>query len=162
MKTKKQKLELYNRTNHKSRKLKQIQRNGFNNEEDYLNYLNQEFTEVKKVTRGELQNIIMNSPDSIITVKYKVQPKIADIRKQLYDLYPNKGHILSKSEYKKKINNVVNLKGRERLITGYHDNNIKAGRVLFYEIDQDNQRRYVDLRTIDSAIINYEIKYIIK
>lgn len=140
------------------------------------NYVNEmlssaaQFTDTKKVTRTELTHIVLSYPRIAMTVHFNKQVKEADVKKALYNLYPNKGKIISQKDFEKQVRSALSLKGEERVMKGRHygntDNN---GRIQFIDMGlgtkqagaNDARQRLVDPRTLNWAIID-GVKYVVK
>lgn len=119
------------------------------------------------VSRTQLIDIVDKNSYTIMTVTFAKQPKEADVRKKLHALYPNKGNIISETDFKLKCNNILNevMKGESRVLIGYHTGNKDAsGRYYFNDMETitDEKKRpelrLVDPRTLESVIVK-DVEY---
>lgn len=130
-----------------------------------------QYNETKKLTRTELTQIVLNSPRIAMTVNFNKKVKETDVKKALYNLYPNKGKITSQKDYEKQVRQALDLKGEERTMKGRHYGSVDAnGRLHFIDMalgtkdvknNVDSRQRLVDPRTLNWAIIDgikYEVK----
>lgn len=125
----------------------------------------EQFEKIQKVSRTEIIEKFINHSRTAMTVNFNKKLKEEEIKKQLYDL-----KFRNKTEYKKEIDRVIDLKGEERTMTGRHNGRVdEFGRVLFIDmqIEKENSKGYdvrqrlVDPRTINWCIID-NVKYIVK
>lgn len=127
----------------------------------------------KIMSRTDITNLFLSSPNVVLTVNYNKQVKEDDVKKQLHNLYPNKGgKILSEADFKSKVNAALSgaLIGEERTMVGRHyGSQDEFGRVRFIDMNEtndptkeyDTRQRLVDPRTINYAILR-GIKYKVK
>ncbi len=128
--------------------------------------LSGEHSAVEEKTKTEISDIVSHNPYTIMTVTFNKQVKEKDVKKKLYDLYMNKGSIISELEFRDKCDQILNevLKGEERVLIGYHTGKTDhAGRLYFFDMEtkgKDNKPefRLVDLRTISCVIVR-DVKY---
>lgn len=128
--------------------------------------------ETRKVSRSEAVEIFKSFPKTAMTVNFNLKVKAEDVVKELKALYPNKGKIVSKTDYDKQIAQSVKdaLEGKERTMVGRHYGSFDDfGRVTFIDMDlpkdtsksYDTRTRQVDPRTINWLVVNgvkYEVK----
>jgi len=129
-----------------------------------------QFGKTEKITRTELTELVITSARLAMTVNFNKKVAVADVKKALHALYPNKGGIVSQAQFKKNVNKAVDLKGEERTMVGRHYGTTDStGRLQFIDMkaikkvgaDYDSRQRLVDPRTLNWAIINgvkYEVK----
>lgn len=129
-----------------------------------------QFTETKKLTRTELTELVIASARLAMTVNFNKKVAVADVKKALHALYPNKGGIVSEAQFKKNVNKAVDLKGEERTMVGRHYGTTDStGRLQFIDMkairkvgaDYDSRQRLVDPRTLNWAImagVKYQVK----
>lgn len=132
-----------------------------------------QFEIAKTMSRTDIINLFLASANTALTVNYNKQVDKAEVKKQLYNLYPNKGgKILSETEYQKRVALALSdaLIGEERTMIGRHyGQQDEFGRVKFIDMEQtrdktkdfDNRQRLVDTRTINWLILKgvmYKVK----
>lgn len=141
----------------------------------YVNsYLNSDsqYSEEVEVTKTELANIILKNPYVVMSVCYNKAVEQKEVKESLYELYPNKGKMLSQADYKKSIDKIIKnaLLGPERIIKGVHHGFVnELGRLQFIDMtiekdlskDYDNRYRQVDTRTAKWCIV-FGKKYVAK
>lgn len=127
----------------------------------------------KTMSRTDLTNLFLASTNTALTVNYNKKVKDEDVKKQLHDLYPNKGgKILSEADFKKKVNETLKgvVEGEERTMVGRHYGSVdEFGRIRFIDMDEkrdpskdyDTRQRLVDPRTLNWLILK-GIKYKVK
>ncbi len=130
-------------------------------------------TETKKMSRTDLANLFLSSPNIICSVNFNTKVDQKEVLKQLVELYPNKGgKILSQADYEKAINKALKsaLVGEERTMVGRHyGSQDEFGRISFIDMeekkdatkDYDTRSRKVDPRTLNWLIlrgVKYEAK----
>ncbi len=127
-----------------------------------------QFTDTKEVSRTEIIDILLKNPNIVMTVNFNKQIKEADVRKEIYELYPNKGgKLLSESEFKKNVNSILKkaLEGEPRVMEGFHYSEVNSfGRLSFIDMNIDkslSRIRQVDPRTVNEIILK-GTKYIVK
>lgn len=132
-----------------------------------------QFDSEKVMSRTDITNLFLASTSTALTVNYNKQVKEDEVKKQLYDLYPNKGgKILSEADFKKKVAAALSgaLTGEERTMVGRHyGSQDEFGRVRFIDMeevkdpkkDYDTRQRLVDPRTINWVILR-GVKYVVK
>lgn len=132
-----------------------------------------QFTETKKVSRTELADIVIKATNKAITLNFNKVIKEADVKAQIYELYPNKGgKILSEADFKKNVNSILKsaLSGDERTMVGFHSGHYDGfGRVHFTDMEvvkdpsksYDTRSRLFDPRSLNWAIVD-GIKYVEK
>lgn len=125
----------------------------------------QQVTSTEKLTRTELTEKFLSHPRIAMTVNFNKQVKPTDIKKEIVNLYPNKGgKLMSESDFKKHVSKALNLKGEERTMVGRHYGEQDAnGRVPFIDMQVTTgiRQRLVDPRTLNWMIVNgvrYEVK----
>lgn len=133
----------------------------------------EQFDSEKKMSRTDIVNLFLSSPNVVLTVNYNKQIKEDEVKRQLCDLYPNKGgKLLSEADFTKRVNECLTaaLVGEERTMTGRHyGQKDEFGRIRFIDMEQvkdtskdyDTRQRLVDPRTINWLIVK-GIKYITK
>lgn len=123
------------------------------------------FSETKKMTRTELIELFKNNSRVAVTVNFNKKVDQKAVKDRLYELYPNKGSILSEAQFKKEVGKVVKeaLEGEERTMRGYHvGSQDDTGRFYFQDLDvADGRPRQVDPRTINWVIVD-NVKYEVK
>jgi hypothetical protein len=127
-----------------------------------------DFTTVEKITRTELVEKFLTSTRVAMTVNFNKKVDEAAIRKDIISLYPNKGgKLISEADFTKKVKQIIDLKGEERVMRGRHYGIQDAnGRVSFVDMDLPStdptaRKRLVDPRTLNWLIVNgvkYEVK----
>ena len=131
-----------------------------------------QFSNTKSINKTEAANLLLNNPNVVMTVNFNKQVKPAEVKKQMHDLYPNKGTMKSESTYKKEVNAILKtaLEGEERTMIGRHSGEINdLGRVQFVDMEverksdkgYDNRLRQVDPRSINYIILR-GVKYNVK
>lgn len=129
-----------------------------------------QFNSEEKKTKTELAEIFLSNPGVIMTVNYHKQVDKDAVKKEIANLYPNKGgKILAEKDYVKKVNDLLKtaLEGEERTAVGRHSSGRDDfGRVHFIDMEKekdknksyDTRQILVDPRTINWLIIR-GIKY---
>jgi hypothetical protein len=132
-----------------------------------------QFDTEKNMSKTDVTNLFLSATNVALTVNYNKQVKEDEVKKQLWDLYLNKGgKILSENEYKKKVASAIGaaLVGEERTMVGRHyGSQDEFGRIRFIDMeevqdlakDYDTRQRLVDPRTINWLILK-GVKYIVK
>lgn len=131
-----------------------------------------EFTETKTMSRTDITNLFLSSTNTALTVNYNKQVNEDEVKKKLHALYPNKGTIMSESDFKKQVNAALKgaLEGEERTMVGRHyGSQDEFGRVRFIDMEivkdptkeYDTRSRLVDPRTLNWLILK-GVKYIVK
>lgn len=124
-----------------------------------------QIVEEKEVTRTEIIEIFKMHPRFALSVNFNKKVNAPDVKKALYELYPNKGQILSEANFKKAVNAAVSsaLVGEERTMIGYHTSAVdNTGRIIFTDMKaSDGRPRQVDPRTINWLIVD-NIKYTVR
>ncbi len=131
-----------------------------------------EFTEEKTMSRTDITNLFLSSTNTALTVNYNKQVNETEVKKKLHALYPNKGHIMSETDFKKEVDKAlkVALEGEERTMVGRHyGSQDEFGRIRFIDMEQekdnskeyDTRQRLVDPRTLNWMILK-GVKYIVK
>jgi hypothetical protein len=146
-----------------------------------FSYLNKDLpVKEEKVARTFLVETLTDNVRKACTVVFNKKPDLKVIKETFYNLYPNKGGILSEDKFKSLVddNLKVALDGEERTLVGYYLGKSDAdGRLLFfdaeafyhsteeYELPSEDAHkkaiRLVDPRTIKSLIIN-NTTYLVK
>lgn len=129
-------------------------------------YSAHQVNEIHKVTRTELIEIFSKVGDTVFTVCFNKQPKVADINEAIEG--SNKGKILPVAEMKKNIKKA--FEGEERILVGYlltTETGFGRSNVIDLEAergskpDWDGRMRQVDHRTLNWLIykgVKYEVK----
>lgn len=131
-----------------------------------------QYSQEKTISRTEAASLFIASTNTAITVNFNKQVDEKAAKQEMYELYPNKGKMISEADFKKKIDASVKsiLSGKERTIIGRHYGSVNEfGRVNFVDMeverdnskDFDNRMRQVDPRSINWMIIK-DVKYKIK
>ena len=132
-----------------------------------------QFERIQNITKTEAANLLLANPYVVMTVNFNKQVKEADVKKQMHELYPNKGgKILSEADFKKNVNTILKsaLEGTERSMVGRHWGELnELGRVNFCDMEatkevgkaHDSRQRQVDPRSINWMIIK-GTKYVVK
>lgn len=134
-----------------------------------------QFTSTKTMSRTDLINLFLSSSNVALTVNYNKKVDEKDVKKQIVDLYPNKGgKFMSQAEFEKAV--AASLKsvitGEERTMVGRHYGRTdEFGRIKFIDMeatggydetkDSDSRQRLVDPRTMNWLILK-GVKYIAK
>jgi len=129
------------------------------------------YTTTIECSRTEIVEKFNNNPQTLMTVNYNLKVKEADVVKQIQELYPNKGKIVSKNDFNRAVKKAVSagLKGVERTAVGKHSDHVDSfGRYLFIDVEKekdstknnDNRLISIDPRTINWLIVN-GVKYIV-
>jgi hypothetical protein len=134
-------------------------------------YSANQFDKEVEVTRTEIVDIMSQAGDTVFTVNFNAKVKDEDMKAQLETLYPNKGKILSKTEFNDAVKNITKFikVGRERTLKGRLISTVaKFGRfqVIDLEIKRnegewDNRIRQVDQETINWLILR-NVRYFVK
>lgn len=122
------------------------------------------FEKITNVTRTELIEKVLNSPRIAMSVNFNKKVDKKDIKNALYQLYPNKGKIISEVQFNKNVNNALSLTGEERTMCGRHYGKmLGTGRLAFIDMEVKTgiRERQVDPRTLNWAIID-GVKYQVK
>jgi len=120
------------------------------------------------LTRTELAQLFISSPNVALTINFNKQVKEADVLKEIQNVYQTS----TPKELDKKLKKVVKiaLEGEERTMKGRHTGSVDSfGRVYFTDMEiahdindkHDARIRLVDPRTINHVICR-GIKYVIK
>lgn len=131
-----------------------------------------QFTEEKAITRTDAAAMFIACSSVALTVNFNTQVKEKEAKEAMYELYPNKGKMVSEADFKKAIDASVKsiINGEERTMIGRHYGSVNEfGRVNFVDMeatkdstkDFDSRMRQVDPRTINWMIIK-GIKYKVK
>lgn len=131
-------------------------------------YVNSE----EKVTKIKLEELFKEHPRVAMTVCFRKQPKEKDVANTIAELYPNKGKIISESEFAQRAKEIAKnvIQGELRVMRGRHYNTYgPGGRVQFIDMDieqdtskdYDTRMRLVDPRTIEYLIVE-GVKYVLK
>jgi hypothetical protein len=131
-----------------------------------------QFTSEKVMSRTDLTNLFLSSTNIAMTVNYNTKVDEKEVLKTLFALYPNKGTIISESDFQKKVKASVDsvLVGNERTMVGRHYAHVdEFGRVNFVDMnlpqdptkDYDARSRKVDPRTLNWLILK-GVKYKVK
>lgn len=125
----------------------------------------------EKITRTELVSKFLSSTRVAMTVNFNKKIKEAEVKKEIVNLYPNKGgKIISQADFKKEVGRMLDLKGEERTMIGRHyGSQDENGRVSFIDMnaerdtskDYDTRFRLVDPRTLNYLIVE-NVKYEVK
>lgn len=129
-------------------------------------------TSTEKISRTEIVEKFKAHPKTAMTVNFNLKVKAEDVVKELTALYPNKGKIVSKTDYDAQIKASVKdaLEGKERTMVGRHYGSFdEFGRVSFIDMEikkedgkaYDTRTRQVDPRTINWLIVD-GVKYVAK
>lgn len=142
--------------------------------EDYVKTLlvsADQYTSEKKINKTEAAQMFVANPSIVLTVSYNKKVDEKQVKKDIYDLYPNKGKFISEADFKKKVDSAIKgiVEGEERVMKGRHWGELNEfGRVQFIDMEIerkpgnfDNRQRQVDPRTINWLIIK-GIKYLVK
>lgn len=110
--------------------------------------------EVIMMSRTDLITILMNNPQTAMTIVFDKKPKVEDASKLLRD---GQGE-MSEREWRKIVKQAIN--GEERTMIGYHEGSIDDfGRLRFVESGKGH--RLVDPRTLKSVLVGrklYQVK----
>ena len=123
-----------------------------------------QFDKVEKITRTALAEKFLEFSRVAMTVMFhkKVDPK--EVTQSVSSIYGELNMGMTEAQFQKKVKNVLNLKGEERVMVGRHYGNVDVnGRVTFVDMNvtTGNPNRLVDPRTIDYLIVDgtkYEVK----
>lgn len=136
----------------------------------YLNSAAQ-YSNEEKITRTELIEIFKAHPRIAMTVNFNKKVKDVDLKKQIHELYPNKGgKLMSHDDFKKAVNSAIEFKGEERTMIGRHEGATNAGghyHFIDMELVNDDSKEYdtrlrlVDVRTLNWLIVK-GVKYQVK
>ena len=127
-----------------------------------------QFTDEKSINKTEAANMLLNNPNTAMTVSFQKQVKAEDVIKEIMEAYEGStvktmGEVIKKSIKKALI-------GEERTIKGRHSGELNEfGRIQFVDMeitkdfskDYDNRLRQIDPRTINYIILK-GIKYTVK
>jgi hypothetical protein len=131
-----------------------------------------QYSEEKTITRTEAAALFIASTNTAMTVNFNTQVKEKEAKEAMYEMYPNKGKMISEADFKKKIDATIKsiITGDERTMVGRHYGSVNDfGRVNFIDMeikadsskDFDSRMRQVDPRSINWMIIK-GIKYKVK
>lgn len=118
-----------------------------------------------------IEEVLMKHPYTAMTVNFNKKLTEKELEKQIESIYPNAGgKIKSKADFVKDVRNLIDLKGEERTMRGYHQGHFDTHqRLRFIDMDQpyevkndyNTQTRLVDVRTLNWVICK-GTKYIVK
>lgn len=126
-----------------------------------------QFISTKQVNKTEAAVLLTSNANVVMTVNFNKQVKDSDVKKAIYDLYPNKGKLISEADFKKNVNSIIKgaLDGEERTMIGRHNGEInELGRLQFIDMQVpkgEHPMRQVDPRNLNWLIIKgvkYEVK----
>lgn len=129
-----------------------------------------QFTSEKSVSKTELIENLTKNSYTIMSVTFNKQVKESEVKKKLHALYPNKGAIISESDFKAKCNEILTevLSGESRTIIGYHRGTTdSSGRLYFFDMEtlsdevKQPEFRLVDPRGLTEVIVKNE-KFVLK
>jgi len=113
----------------------------------------------KPVNRSELIEIILNAPRTAMTVTFRKKLDEAGFVKEALAAAKELADIaISEATFKKRLR--AGLEGVQRTMKGFHDRSLdEHGRLRFIDSEADGLR-LVDLRTVESAIID-GVEYVV-
>lgn len=120
-----------------------------------------QFTNTVKCSRTELANIFAQNARVVMSVNWNLKVDQKDVLTQIQDLYPNKGKIVSKTDFDKGVKEAISqaLQGVERTAIGRHYGQPNEfGRYQFVDMEkQKDQTKEYDSRFIqvDPRTINW-------
>lgn len=108
----------------------------------HLNSAHQ-YAKGEKVSQTRLIELLLKNERIAMTVNFNKKLKVADQKKKIYDLYPNKGgKIQSEAAFKKAVNEAIDMKGEERAMVGYHyGDQYDTGRLKFIDMEETAERK---------------------
>lgn len=133
----------------------------------------EQFDKTETLNKTDAASLLLKNPNVVMTVNFNKQVKEADVKKQIHELYPNKGgKILSEADFKKNVNTILKsaLEGEGRNMIGFHRSHINdLGRLEFIDLEvekdstksYENRVRFIDTRTLNFLILR-GVKYLIK
>lgn len=131
-----------------------------------------QFSTEKFITKTEAAQLFISNAGIAMTVNFNKQVKDSDVKKAIFDLYPNKGKIVSEKDFQTKVGSILKsaLEGEERTMIGRHSGEVnELGRVQFVDMEAglvagksyDSRFRQVDPRQINYVILK-NVKYKVK